>query len=73
MRDYSSILDWGFLILMLILVMFMSWVISGCATCDLQKEHIKGVSCPPEDGSHGPCPFGCDDNDWEFLPLWLRG
>ena len=74
MKDYSNMLDWGFLLLLLIVVMFTSWLMNGCvvATCDLEKEHIKGISCPPKDGSHGPCPFGCDDSGWNGFPLWLR-
>lgn len=33
--------------------------LSSCARCELTQDHIPGVSCPPADGSHGPCPFGC--------------
>ena len=35
-------------------------LLTSCATCDLAKDHTPGLSCPPADGSHGPCPFGCE-------------
>jgi hypothetical protein len=34
-------------------------LLTSCATCDLAKDHTPGLSCPPADGSHGPCPFEC--------------
>jgi len=71
MNKWEIIADWAFLILMLIAVMLGSWLLGSCTHCDLKKDHIPGVSCPPADGSHGPCPFGCKKKK-DNLPIWVR-
>jgi|13_taG_2_1085334.scaffolds.fasta_scaffold321298_2 hypothetical protein len=71
MNKWEKIVDWGILLLTLIAMMMGCWLLGSCTHCDLEKEHIPGVSCPPADGSHGPCPFGCEKK-MDKLPIWVR-
>ena len=59
MRDWEKVVDTGFILLVLAIVMLWSYLMTGCQTCKELEPCDTTLRSHPEVG-HGPSPFDYD-------------